>query len=945
MKVKRIFLLALVLALLCSQAGIVSAEGEQPSAVTDGGDVQTSADAGTDGDTDADAEVVVSDDNYIAYEKENGSLGLAKDEVLLQGEETTLKAGDTLEYAVEVPADGLYELTLEFISRVTANTVVSLQIDGVVPFAEAQRLQFPNGFINKEGSVPDAMGNESAPEQILDPESVVRSARDYTGISTKPYRFVLTAGTHTIVLKATQGEILLKKAAFTAPEVAPTYADVMNGKTPNFTGKPIVLEGEKAVKKNSRALIPLSNGSSTAVYPADPVKSLLNYIGGTNWQSPGSELTWNFDVEESGYYYLGIQYRQSAVIGGVSYRHLKIDGKTPFKEAEELKFTYDNAWNYWKFQDEDKNNYWFYLEAGSHTVTLTVNPGPVAQVYADLQNVVAALGDLYVDITMVVGETVDIYRSYNLFEQIPRFQERLMECATELDRLTDVMSSLQGSKSSQAATLENMAETLRQMHGRPYTAHRYKGSFYTNYTTLSATVMALTNMPLDVDRIYFMGGEDVVAEDKTTWYGDLWFSIRRLAATFSEDYNKTGSDSESDDTLVLWVNWGRDQAQTLDSLIRNEFVPKHGIDVSVRVTNATLIQGMLSGDGPDMVLQMGRTDPVNYAMRGALVNLEKFDDFEEWTKQFVDGACVPYQYREGTYAIPDTQGFYVQYVRTDLFEEMGLEIPKTWDDFVYVTTILQRKNLQASLPYSPSIDGGLYTTLLLQNNLDLFKEDLSGTLMTETPQIQVFEKWTTFYTKYKIPTTMDFYNRFRIGSAPLGVASYSLYNQIKVAAPELEGRWTIAPLPGTLQEDGTINNKVAGSGTACGITKLAKANEESAWTFLKWWTSANTQAQYSSRLESLLGAVGRSMVANKEALPNLGWDIEALKVLEAQREQIIEMPEVPGSYYVSRGIDQGFWNAVEQSANVTDTMLKWGAIVDREIQRKTDEYKDKYFDN
>lgn len=879
---------------------------------------------------------------YIAYLTEISGTNAASEDIILENNNNKVCQAETLlEYNIDVPKTALYEFALEYVGKSSADAIVKIQIDGEVPFDEANRLLFPSYWKNAGEIISDENGNQTVPEQVLDTSAVYIAAQDRSGISATPYRFLLTEGAHKIQIAFTQGEIILKKAAFTVPEQPVDYDETVAGKEIAFSGEQIVIEGEDAARKSSRALIPLSNGSSVAVHPSDPTKSLLNYIGGSNWKSPGETLTWDFNVETAGYYSLGVQYRQNSVVGGVSYRKLKIDGNIPFTEAGQIKFKYSNDWDYLPFADSDGNDYLIYLEAGNHTLSLSVTPGSIADVYSELQSIVSDLGNLYVDITMIVGETVDIYRSYNLFEQISDFQERLQSNYNALKNLIDEMQMLQEAKSgSQISVLENMAEVLRQMYDRPYTAHRYKSTYYNNYTNLSAIASELIYMPLDIDRIYLLGNENADPEEKVNFFNKMWFSARRIAASFTDDYNAVGSESANSEDLTIWVNWGRDQAQVLDSLIRNNFVREYGINVNIRVTNATLIMGMLAGNGPDCMLQMSRSEPVNFAMRGALIDLSRFSDFEETAGLFVKGACVPYQYREGTYALPDTQNFYVQYVRTDILEEMGLKIPDTWDEFLYIASVLQRNNLQASLPYTSTLDGNLYTTLLLQNDLELFSNDLGSSLLTSTEQIKIFKMWTSWYTEYKIPTTMDFYNRFRIGSAPIGIASYTLYNQIKQAAPELEGRWEITMIPGTRKSDGSISRTVSGSGTGCGITTLAK-NPENAWKFIKWWVSANTQIQYSNRLESLLGSVGRVAVSNVNALEDLGWDKNTLTVLQNQQCHVLEFQEVPGSYYVSRGIDQAFWNVVEQEANPTDTMLKWGAVVDTEIKRKTDEYKNK----
>ena len=54
---------------------------------------------------------------------------------------------------------------------------------------------------------------------------------------------------------------------------------------------------------------------------------------------------------------------------------------------------------------------------------------------------------------------------------------------------------------------------------------------------------------------------------------------------------------------------------------------------------------------------------------------------------------------------------------------------------------------------------------------------------------------------------------------------------------------------------------------------------------------------------------------------------------------IKEIEEVPGSYYVSRAVDQAFWNVVTNGRNHKDVLIEWGKIADDEIARKISEYK------
>ena len=59
----------------------------------------------------------------------------------------------------------------------------------------------------------------------------------------------------------------------------------------------------------------------------------------------------------------------------------------------------------------------------------------------------------------------------------------------------------------------------------------------------------------------------------------------------------------------------------------------------------------------------------------------------------------------------------------------------------------------------------------------------------------------------------------------------------------------------------------------------------------------------------------------EEALKGMDWDDDMLDIVLDAWSQVKELPEYPGSYYVSRSIYQGFWNVVENNKNPKDYLL------------------------
>ena len=906
--------------------------------------------------------------SYNDYISENKNLNPAKNDIELKADGAKLDADITLkddvngktaivwkegngkaEWIFEVQEDAYYNLKLVYSSVATGvDYNFGLLIDGKSPFDEASSLSFPRIWENVEEKFKtDSVGNQLSPEQKEIDGYAEMLAKSSTGITVDPYAFYLTAGTHSLTLENTEQPVAVASVILAAPEKILSYEEVSKNYDKNATlnAETIVIEGESATLKTSSKLIPKSDNSDAGMSPLDVMYTKLNYIGGTSWQEAGQTLEWKFKVEKTGYYSLGLRYRQSDVINAESWRWLKIDGKTPFEEAKGIRFPYCASWDFFEFKNEDEL-YYFYLTEGEHTLSMEVTMGVMADYYYRLSEIVEILGNKYIEIVKITGATPDLNLDYELFNQIPDLNEQFKYCYEKLDGLASDLKGFTGKRSSQyIAAMNNMSRVLKVMVENPYLAHQYVSDYYTNYSSLSSWLNDMKNMPLYVDTIQFapMGGKFV--NKNPNFFKSVWFTIEKLFVSFIDDYVIESKRTEGDGKpLTLWVNWGRDQATALDTLIRDSFTEEYGIPVNVRITNASLVNGLLAGNFPDMSLHLIRTEPVNLGIRGALVDLNEMPDIEEVLTRFQEGAEVPYSYNGKLYALPDTQNFQMMFYRTDILENLGLEVPTTWDEFLYTAAIIQRNNMNVYIPYTQitaatTVSAGigalnLFPTLMSQNGLSIYNDKLNATALNSVEANAVFDFWTDLYTDYDFQKEADFYNRFRAGTMPLGIAPYSTYITLYSAAPEIKGRWAIACVPGT--EGG--NNTVAGAGTGCAIIKKSP-NRENAWKFLKWWTSADTQIRYSNNVESLIGMLGRQQTANVEALNGLAWDKKDLAVINEQWSRVNEVPEIPGSYYFVRALDQAYWSVINDGTNAKDTLSKWSKVADAEIERKIKEYK------
>ena len=883
---------------------------------------------------------------YTAYLAENSGYSAAAEEI--KAEYSGGAPVGRSEIQVNVPSDGLYTFGMSYKANddKISELEIALEIDGAFPFEQAEKLSFHRHFKDRDGKRVDGLGNEFNAEQIPVDEFYTEFAYDVTKQTYEPYLFRFSAGVHSLTISCEQG-FELNCIVLGVPETVSEYS-APSDTSKLYRGEDIIIEGESAVEKNSYWLVPKYDNASVAVSPQSVRTSTLNYIGGSNWKTAGETIYWKTPELEAGYYQLGVSFRQSTVLGGKAYRRLTVDGSLPFAQAAAIGFSYNDRWQQSFISDSEDNPYLIYLSAGEHILALTVVPGEVQEVIKLLNETVSDLGELYLDITMITGETVDAYRDYDLFSQIPDMAQRLEKMSDSLESAAEQLSAIYGQKSgTHLSVIKNMARITGLMIENRYTAHRYKSEYYNCYTALASALQEMSSIPLDIDKLSLTAPGRKQPFEKKSYFSQLAFSVQKFIISFSQNYNSVSETEDNGSQITVWINWGRDQAQVFNALIQSGFTEKTGIGVNVKLASASVVQAMISGKGPDCILQQARSEPVNLAMRGALLDLRQFDDLDEVLERFQPNAAVPYMYKNGVYGLPDTQNFFMMFYRKDILDKLGLEPPETWDEFRVLIKHLARRNLTVYLPNNvatnaANVNAGvgslnIFPTLLLQNGLSLYSEDGRSTALSSPEVMTVFQEWTDYYKKSGVLKSMDFYNRFRTGTCPLGISPYSMYTTLKAAAPEINGLWSVKQLPGTTAADGSVRHTTAGSGSACSILKVSE-NREEAWEFLKWWTSAETQLAYSNEIEALLGSTGRVAVSNIKALKNMSWEPEMKAEVLAAWGNVTEIPEYPGGYYVARSIYQSFWNVVNSNYTAKDVLLKYSKQADAEMAQKWSQY-------
>lgn len=861
----------------------------------------------------------------------------------------------SVSWTVNIPETGVYNIKMiyEALESNTNDVEFSLLIDGESPYATASRITLSKRWINESEIKQDSRQNDIRPGQISTPCWQETPLEDIDGLFNEPLEFYMEAGEHTITFESEKAEFAVKSFTFYQYEAPAAYTAPSDSDLAQAQGQKITLEGETAAYKSSRTLYPTSDKSSYLTSSANgssPTKTRYNTIGSGSWTQSTQTVTWEFNVDKAGYYKIGIRGRQDQMRGMYSNRRLYVNGEVPCLEANQIKFYYDTDWSITTPKSENGDDFYFYLQAGTNTISLEAVPGEIGEIMGDLDELVYNINSYYRQIRQITGPDPDEYNNYMIDTAIPSIVPDFKEYAKTLRDKKAEIEKLSGSGGTEAETLEKMAIVLDKCIKKPDLIPEMMSQIKDNITSVSSFVNQYREQPLEVDMIEVATSDQDFTSCDKSFFGSLGFGFKGFIGSFFEDYNALSDEDES--AMECWVMLGRDNAEALQQLISSEYNPTAKTKINLKLVQGGIVEATFAGKGPDLALFMGGDFPIQLAARGVLTDLTTFSDFDEVKTRFADDATVLYQYNGGTYGLPCDQTFPMLFYRSDILSEYGIDPAtdlNTWDGLLNCLPTLQRNYLEVGLilPVMTSTGGttqvsaitepgNTFAMLLLQQGLNYYNEEQTKTTFDTQEAVNAFDTWTKFYTTYSFQQTYDAFTRFRTGDMPVVIQNYTFYNQLSVAAPEIKGCWGFQPVPGTVQEDGTINHAANSNGSGAIIFTKA-ADQEGAWDFIKWFTSTDAQVKYGNNIESILGTMGRYATANEEALQQLSWTTSEVNLLLDQLNSQVEIPIIPASYGVTRNVMNAFRAVVNDYDNARDTLFWYNKDINDEITRKLED--------
>ncbi|MBC6493894.1 ABC transporter substrate-binding protein [Microbacterium sp. 4-7] len=256
--------------------------------------------------------------------------------------------------------------------------------------------------------------------------------------------------------------------------------------------------------------------------------------------------------------------------------------------------------------------------------------------------------------------------------------------------------------------------------------------------------------------------------------------------------------------------------------IWNEANPEIQVDVQTGPngnggTYQNFFNQIKAGDAPDLG-QIEYDALPNFLVQDGLEDLSACEDVVAAEDQFVDWAWGQVTLgTEGVYGVPQDTGPMALFYRADLFEQNGIAIPTTWDE--YREAAVKIRDLGGYITNFSQSDINQFAGFAWQDGAQWFSSDDEGwtVSLADDATTTVADFWQSMLDDDLVATvpawTDEWNNAYNSGQVWTWNSAVWGANSISSGAPDTAGSWAVAPLP-QWEAGGTAAGNWGGSSTA-----------------------------------------------------------------------------------------------------------------------------------
>ena len=147
--------------------------------------------------------------------------------------------------------------------------------------------------------------------------------------------------------------------------------------------------------------------------------------------------------------------------------------------------------------------------------------------------------------------------------------------------------------------------------------------------------------------------------------------------------------------VQVWSIFSVEQTRIIQELTDAIFTPNTGIHVEITAIPSSgyeqkYLLAAISNEMPEVAVS-GSLGPADMGIRGAVVDLRARygEDYEKVHQSMYPGLMRSFDFLGSAFGLPTQTNIYPMIVRTDIMNELGLQVPSTWNDLYEILPKLQ----------------------------------------------------------------------------------------------------------------------------------------------------------------------------------------------------------------------------------------------------------------
>lgn len=374
--------------------------------------------------------------------------------------------------------------------------------------------------------------------------------------------------------------------------------------------------------------------------------------------------------------------------------------------------------------------------------------------------------------------------------------------------------------------------------------------------------------------------------------------------------------------IVMWLIGSEGQAQTIKELAEG-FFQKTGVKVKCDAiswgdAHSKYLTSIAGGVAPD-IGAIGLTWGAEFGDLGAMIDLrEAYPTEVAAMKDLIfKGLWDSIEHNGKIYGVPFDMSESIMYYRNDIVSRP----PQTWDELQNLLTDLAKRGKGMLFDWG-SLSWIGYSPFLWQSGGDYYNKDYTEVTIDSPQAVIAMNFFVDLYRKYNVPKTkIPLEQGMRTGDFPIAISGNWEIDSLRLLAPEITGKWSIATLP-----KGPNGKKTAFiGGRIMGIFTQSK-HKDAAWAFIKYLFTPEIQEKL---YEAGLAKQDAYLPPSIKTWDRLKMDGRFKAVLVEQANDAKGPPPVANWDSASKYIDEVIQKVVLQNADVkreletAKTRLEW----------------------